>query len=60
MKILMTFKDPDYFAETSDGEVLRWNDPVYEEARGKFMTYDEYLTIEYDSETQEARVVPRK
>lgn len=59
MKILMTFKDPDHFAETSDGEVLRWNDPEYTEARNELMRHDEYITIEYDSETKEAKVVPQ-
>lgn len=59
MKILMTFKDPDHVAETSSGKVLRWDDPVYKEARGTFVLYEEYITIEYDSETKEAKVVPQ-
>jgi hypothetical protein len=31
-----------------------------QKALAKFLEYDEYLTIEIDTETQEARVVPVK
>lgn len=60
MKIRLTFKDPDYYAETSNGEILRWTDPAYKQAREELLTYDEYFTIEYDTETKESRVVPPK
>lgn len=60
MKIRLTFKDPDHYAETSDGEILRWTDPAYKQARDELLTYSKYLTIEYDTETKESRVISPK
>ena len=60
MKIRLTFKGPDHYAETSNGEICRWTDLAYKQAREELLTYDEYLTIEYDTETKESRVISPK
>jgi hypothetical protein len=67
MKIKLMFKTPDVISNYTDN-ILDSTDKEFEEvakdleeireACEKFIEYGEYCTIEIDTKTQEARVVP--
>jgi hypothetical protein len=48
-KIILTFKDSEALTEVTAAE---------KKVTDKFIEYDEYVTIEIDTETKTARVVP--
>ena len=50
MKVILTFKTPDVMNQLEDREVA---EAVIE----KFLEYGEILTVEFDTETQTARVL---
>jgi hypothetical protein len=54
-KFRVTMKDPDY----SRAESV-YDPPEVREVLDKFIEYDEYITIEFDTETRAARVIPIK
>lgn len=53
MKIRVTFKCPDYWAQNEEGEQV----VVPEDLKSKFFEYDEYVEIELDTVKKTARVV---
>ena len=60
MKLQITFKDPDGVRESLEGAKLDPNKlpKDVEEIVRKFIEYNEYVTIEFDTDTKEAIVVP--
>lgn len=50
MKFVVTFKDPDYMIDGAEKSKV-------EKILGKFLEYDEYLTIEIDTEKKTAKVL---
>ncbi|HWX31175.1 MAG TPA: hypothetical protein VNZ53_27520 [Steroidobacteraceae bacterium] len=55
MKVKMTFKDPDRYVHGQAGE------EIPDEAAAlvrRYVEFDEYVTIEFDTETKTATVVP--
>jgi len=55
MKLKLTFKDPDRYVHGQPGE------EIPEEAAAlvrKYVEFDEYVTIEFDTEAKTAIVVP--
>ncbi len=59
MKFRVTFKTPDAVDYAVDEYGLEHKDEIKETAR-KFVTYGEYITVEFDTETQTATVVPAR
>jgi hypothetical protein len=55
MKISITLKDPDYIVSSDDISALEKSGVL-----DKFVEYNEYVTIEFDTVTKTARVVPVK
>jgi hypothetical protein len=55
-KFTATFKDPDYGLCDDRGNITRDKKAVA--LAEKFFEWDEYVTVELDTETQTARVVP--
>jgi hypothetical protein len=55
MKIRLTFKTPDVLEHLSDEDNEQCRAVI-----GKFIKYEEYVTIELDSENGSATVVPVK
>jgi len=53
MKILATFKCPDYWAQNPAGEEAT----VPDNLKKKFFEWNEYVTIELDTKTLSAKVV---
>ena len=53
MKIQLTFKTPDVLEDLSEGDR-----GVAKAVIAKYVEYDEYVTIELDTETGEATVLP--
>lgn len=60
MKFHITFKDPDgvYDSLSDAGIDINEMDTEVEWVVDKFLDYKEYVTIELDTETQTARVIP--
>lgn len=65
MKFSLTFKTPDVLsgspADVSNVDESKW--PDYDAAKtvvNKFIKYEEYITIEFDTEKATATVVPLK
>lgn len=58
MKFNVTFKTPDavYYAVDEYGQEHK---EEIEETASKFVSYGEYVTIEFDTETKTATVVPK-
>ena len=50
-KFTVTFKDPDYSYAGMSKQQASW-------IIDKFLEWDEYLTVEFDSETGEGKVIP--
>lgn len=60
MKFLVTMKDPDHTTQNEAGDTLPYSDKSADKIKSKFMEYDEYLTVEFDTETGTARVLTAK
>jgi hypothetical protein len=71
MKVTLTFKSPDALEygirDAVEGEVARLGEDRYDDlvdeaeaACAKWVKYGEYVTIEIDTETGEARMLPVK
>jgi hypothetical protein len=56
MKIQLTFKDPDYSTDPGVQSTTR----VDRAFINSFIEYDEYITVEFDTEQKTTRVVPVK
>lgn len=54
-KFTCTFKDPDHHVERGDANAATVN-----VLKAMFLAYDEYLTVEFDTVTKTARVIPVK
>lgn len=54
MKFRVTFKDSNINSPVVYGAAINAKDDVWK----KFVEYDEYITIEFDSRTGKAKVVP--
>lgn len=60
MKFRLTFKTPDVLEQIEEIEAYRKNEDggsIHAVAQ-KFIHYGEYITIEFDTETETAEVVP--
>ncbi len=58
-KFRATFKDPDYYLEDEKGEDLSSTELTsVRKLTDKLFQWNEYVTIELDTETGTARVVP--
>lgn len=55
MKFAMTFRDPDHSRDTEPKAATKL---IADKLAAKFIEWDEYVTIEFDTESQSARVVP--
>ena len=53
MKIVLTFKDPDYMSDNGHAVLTKKVQKVI----SKFLEYDEYVRIEIDTEKKTARVL---
>lgn len=61
MKFTLTFKHPDVLDqidEQFEGDDRDTDRDAARSLAGKFLEYDEYIYIEFDTETGEARVKP--
>ena len=58
MKYILTLKDPDHAMQDESGEDIRTLPPTAAAIKRRFVEYDEYVTIELDTETKTARVIP--
>ena len=62
-KLRITLKDPDGIWNSLDRagiEPTDVDDSEFSDVFDKFVEYDEYVKIELDSETGEARVIPKR
>jgi len=55
MKFILTFKTPDVEDQIENIKDI----PSVQAILNKFLEYDEYIEIEFDEETQTARVIPQ-
>jgi len=58
MLVTLTFKDPDYVAtDAATTNDLVYGNPNREKASKALLLWDEYLTVQYNTETGEATVL---